>query len=298
MSIPILLLQGVPQSFKESVRSKAKIVLEPYAKVFPDGEQYVRIEGLEKCMCTVIQSTYPNQDNRIVELLLALEALKGLEAKPFVVLLYAAYARQDKRFLKGEPISVEALYKPLVLLGCEKLIIVDAHAPKSFESLGIEFINIVPHGYLIEEAGIQIDFVLAPDKGAIHRAKELAQRLNVPYDNLDKYRDRVTGEISIKGKELDVKDARVAIVDDIVSTGGTLAKAVEELYKAGASKVVAVVTHALMVGSAVEKIERSGLDALITANTVTRSCKPKWLIEIDISELVLEQLAKLVGRTE
>ncbi len=290
----VVVLSGVPQSFKDALRSKGVSVLEPFRKVFPDGEQYIRIDQkVERCL--LIQSTYPNQDTKLIELYLALEALKGMGAEIDVALLYVAYARQDKRFLPGEPISVYALYKPLQVLGCRKLIAIDVHAPQSFESLGLKVRNIVPHGYLAKRAGIAIDFVLAPDKGAIHRAKELAKEFGVPYDNLEKYRDRVTGEISVKEKKLDVKGMNVAIVDDIVSTGGTLAKAVEALYSAGASKVFAVVTHALLVGSAIEKIERSGLSMLITANTVARERYPKWLVEVDVSELILKAYEGGVG---
>jgi len=289
LSKGIAVLSGVPKTFVEGIKNLGYKQLNLSRKRFPDGELYLRfLESVEKAY--VLQSLYPEQDSKIIELYLAVEALKGLGASVDVVLLYAAYARQDKRFLSGEPISVRALYKPLAAIGCERLVVIDAHSPKAFSQLGIKFVNIIPHAYLARRANLSIDFVLAPDKGALHRAQELAREYGVPYDNLDKYRDRITGEITFADKKLDVRGMNVAIVDDIVSTGGTLVKATEALYKAGASKVIAVVTHALLVSNAVKKLEQSGLHTLVTANTIERSNRPKWLVEINVSELVAKEL--------
>jgi len=284
----IVALSGVPESVLESLKSKGFNIVAPVSKVFPDGEQYLRFES-DVDECVVIQSMYPEQDRRFVELYLALEALQGLNAKCCgVIVLYLAYARQDKRFLKGEPISIRALLEPLKVLGIQRLGVIDVHSEESLRTLGIEIVNVLPHKYMIKRAGILVDFVLAPDKGAINRAKIVAEALSVPYDNLDKYRDRMTGEITMKSKELDVAGKRVAIVDDIVSTGGTLAKAIENLYRLGASKVYAVVSHALLVGNAAEKLERAGIEQLITLNTVKHVVIPKWMKVVDCTDLVVD----------
>ncbi len=290
--VKIVVLSGVPSSFREALRNINVGTVVPTSKVFPDGEQYLRIEGVGCERCIVVASLYPNQDSKLVELYLALDALKGLGVPSIdLAILYQAYGRQDKRFLKGEPVSASVLYQ-LLSRYCDKIVVVDSHSKQALEYLGKNVVNIVPHGYMVKKLGLKVDFVLAPDKGAIERARCLANELGVGFDNLEKFRDRVTGEISVKEKQLDVKGLRVAIVDDIVSTGGTLAKAVEQLYRAGASKVIAIITHALLVGKAVEKLDSVGIDALVTANTIERNVKPRWLTEVDISELVLNQLLR------
>jgi len=294
VAMSMLVLSGVPESIIDGLKSAGVRVVMPYTKIFPDGEQYIRIEE-EVDSCIVLQSMYPEQDRRFIELYLALEALRGLNAKCIgVIVLYLAYARQDKRFLRGEPISIYALMQPLKLLGIDRVGVIDVHSESSLRNLGLEVLNVLPHKYMIEKSGIKVEFVLAPDKGALARAKAAAEGLGIPYDNLEKFRDRITGEITMKEKRLDVAGKTVAIVDDIVSTGGTLAKAIENLYKLGASKVYAVVSHALLVGNAIEKLERSGIEELITLNTVRHRELPKWVRVVDCTELVLD-IAKELG---
>ncbi len=288
----LLALSGVDPILVSELKRKGLESIDFVYKVFPDGEQYLRISECEGEEVAVLQSLYPDQDRKLVELYLGLEALIGNGASVrCVVLTYAAYARQDKRFLKGEPISVNALYRPLKQdFGVSKLVVVDVHSEKPFRELGFDLVNILPHSYLAQKAGLRIDFVLAPDKGALHRARKLAEAFNVGFDYLEKFRDRVTGEIRINEKELDVKDRSVVVVDDIVSTGGTLAKAIEALYRAGAAKVYAIISHALLVGNAVDKLEQSGIEMLITANTIKHTYVPKWLRVIDISELLARNI--------
>ncbi|HID80098.1 MAG TPA: ribose-phosphate pyrophosphokinase [Ignisphaera sp.] len=289
-----LALSGVDHGLVASLEKKGIERLDMAYKVFPDGEQYLRIPECEGAEVIVIQSLYPDQDRKLVELYLALEALQGNGASvKQVILTYVAYARQDKRFLKGEPISVKALYEPLKgIFGIDRLTVVDVHSEEPFRQLGFKLENIIPHGYLARKCGLRIDFVLAPDKGALHRAQKLAEEFRVEFDYLEKFRDRITGEIRVDERYLDVKNKSVVIVDDIVSTGSTLAKAVEALYRAGAAKVYAIVSHALLVGKAIEIIERSGIEMLITANTIKHVNPPKWLHIVDIGELLASYIKR------
>lgn len=290
----LLALSGVDYSLVRSLESKGIERLDLTYKVFPDGEQYLRVSECENMEIVVLQSLYPDQDKKLIELYLALEALRGNGAfVKQVVLTYVAYARQDKRFLRGEPISVKALYEPLKrIFEIEQLTVVDVHSEEPFRQIGFRLENIIPHSYLARRCSLKIDFVLAPDKGAIHRAQKLAKEFKVEFDYIEKFRDRITGEIRIDERCLDVKNKSVVIVDDIVSTGGTLAKAVQALYRAGAAKVYAIVSHALLVGKAIEIIERSGIEMLITANTIKHANQPRWLRIVDIGELLIEYIKR------
>ncbi len=266
-------------------------------KTFPDGEQYLRLlSDVEGKKIVVAQSLYPNQDSKVVELYLALEALQALNAStPVVVIPYMAYARQDKRFLKGEPISVKAVYEPLKLFNVKKLVVVDMHSQSISNLISVDIANILPHAYMIKSAGVKIDFVLSPDKGALHRAENVAKTINVGFNYLDKFRDRVTGEIRVDLRELDVKNSNVAIVDDIISTGGTVAKACQILYNLGANKVYAVVTHALLSEKSLETLSKAGLTMLITSNSITHTIQlPQWVLVTDLSELICEEVRKIM----
>jgi ribose-phosphate pyrophosphokinase len=293
----ILALSGVPQSLIESLqRTCAATPIEVQYKRFPDGEQYLRILAKPVPPVTVVQSIYPDQDRKLVELYLALEALNGLDVHEVnLVITYMAYARQDKRFLEGEPISVKALYMPLKLYKIKKILTLDIHSIKIPEILGLNIRNVLPHAYLVEKAEINIDFVLSPDKGAIHRAQVLAEKKKVAFDYLEKYRDRTTGEITVTPRELNVKGMNVAIVDDIISTGGTIAKATQILRKLEANKVYAIVTHALISEKTIETLSNVGLDMLITSNSIRHPEKlPPWIRVIDVGELLCKELNEMI----
>ncbi|MEM0026324.1 MAG: ribose-phosphate diphosphokinase [Ignisphaera sp.] len=294
----LLPLSGVAGSLLHGLqRSCGLEIVSSHHKLFPDGEQYIRIlsEVRDKDVI-VVQSMYPNQDSKVVELYLAIEALQGLQASVSTVLIpYMAYARQDKRFLSGEPISIKAIYAPLHLFNVRRLVAVDTHSQDVSTLVGIEVINILPHAYMIKRAGINVDFVLSPDRGALHRAENVAKAFGIGFDYLDKFRDRVTGEIKVSPKDLDVKNANVAIVDDIISTGGTIAKACQILYGLGANKVYAVVSHALLTEKSIEVLSKAGLTKLVITNSIKRqSSLPEWVLEVDLSELICNELRRVL----
>lgn len=292
-----LCLSGTPNSLAKGFEDRCRWkIVKPITKIFPDGEQYLKLPDLETQDVVVIQSLYPDQDRKIIELYLALEAVNGSGAKTkFVILPYTAYSRQDKRFLKGEPISVRALYLNLKLLGVDTIVTVDVHSIQSLSSLGFKVFNIMPHTYMLNTINEKIDLVLAPDKGALPRAKEVAKNLDIPYDYIDKFRDRVTGEIKIDQKELNVNGMSIAIVDDIISTGGTIAKAAQALYQSGAKSVIAVITHSLISSKSIEVLSSANIDKLVTANTINLSIDlPKWIYVIDISKHICDEITKWV----
>ncbi|RUM46794.1 MAG: ribose-phosphate pyrophosphokinase [Hyperthermus sp.] len=278
-------------------------LVEVYAKNFPDGESYVRVEAEAKGRVTLAVFTgYPEPSRRLVEGLLLVEALKGLGSYGVVAFpLYLPYSRQDRRFLRGEPVSVRAVLVSLAAAGADMLATVDVHKPESLNWFPGPTLNLDPapvfSDALVRELGGERLHVIAPDRGALGRARRLAELLDAAHDYLEKRRDRVTGEVVFKPKTLDLKSATIVVVDDILSTGGTLAKAVNSLVRHGAQRVVAAITHCLMVGDAVKKLEESGLDKLYCLNTV----KPSWhrAVVLDAGALaaagVREMAATLYG---
>ncbi|OYT29052.1 ribose-phosphate diphosphokinase [Thermoplasmatales archaeon ex4572_165] len=234
---------------------------------FPDGELYVRIkEKIEKHEILIIQTTYP--DENIIELFLLLDACKRANAKKITVIIpYFGYARQDKQFKPGEPISAEAL-ATLICVNADEIITIDPHKEhiKGFFSIPTKSVSAVPAlaEYLKNK---NIDVVLAPDKGALKRAKDTAKILNCEVDYLEK--KRIDGStIIIKPKQLEVKNKTVAIIDDIISTGGTMAAAITELKKQKAAKVYVACTHGLFAGAAIEKLKKAQCDEIISTETI------------------------------
>lgn len=234
---------------------------------FPDGELYVRIkEDIKKHEIAIIQTTYPDQN--IIELFLLLDACKRAKAKKITVIIpYYGYARQDQQFKTGEPISAEAL-ATLICINADEAITIDPHKEyiKDFFSIPTKSVSAVPAlaSYLKNK---NVDVVLAPDKGALKRAEHAAKILNCDVDYLEK--TRVDGNtISIKPKQLEVNDKTVAIIDDIISTGGTMAAAITELKKQKAAKVYVACTHGLFAGTAIEKLTKAQCDEIISTDTI------------------------------
>lgn len=270
-----------------------------YHKVFPDGERYVRVEsGVSGEDVLVVQSLSPPQDSSIIEAMLIADALLGAGARRVVLLApYLAYSRQDRRFLPGEPVSVEVVLRALWASGYRGLYTVEAHKKEPLKKFPGEAESISPYKYMAEKIGLEGGdyLVLAPDLGAFERAREFAESIGAPYDYLVKKRDRVTGEVRVEPKELPVKGKRVVIVDDIISTGGTVARATRLLLEQGAVDVSVVVAHALLVGGALEKLRSAGVSRVYAANTLPR-VEDRLVSYIDIAPLLAEYVkGKLTG---
>ena len=243
---------------------------EMISKRFPDNEMYIRIiDNVAGEEVIIVQTTYP--DPSIVELFLLQNAVEEAKAKKITVVIpYFGYARQDTKFKEGEPISAKAIAN-LISLSADKVITVDLHKEHilDFFSTSAVSCSAVPElaKYLKEK---NIDMVLAPDKGALERAKQASKVIGCDFDYMEKTRiDGTT--IEIKPKNLDAQNKNVAIIDDIISTGGTMAKSIKELKKYGAKKVFASCTHGLFAGEAIKKLTSAGCDEIISTDTIMSS---------------------------
>ncbi len=247
--------------------SVKKSLIKTKIERFPDRELYVRIlDDIKDEDVYVIQTTYP--DEHIIELFLLLDAVKRAEAKKITTIIpYFGYARQDKQFKDGEPVSASALARIISSLS-DRVITVDPHKEHilDFFSIPARSVSAVPSisTYIKDK---HIDFVLAPDHGALDRAKNAAKLLQCDVDHLEK--TRIDGNtISITPKKLDAKDRTVVIIDDIISTGGTMAEAIKQLRKQGVKKVYVACTHGLFAGKAIEKLQKAGCDEIIATDTI------------------------------
>jgi ribose-phosphate pyrophosphokinase len=236
-------------------------------KHFPDDEFYVRLhDNIAGEDVIIVQTAYPDQ--KIIELFLIQDAVYDAGAKTVTVILpYFGYSRQDKKFEEGEAISARAIAKH-ISMNADSVITVDPHKEHVLDfftipSYSCSAVSTIAH-YL---KGKNIDFILAPDKGAKERAKQAATLINCEYDYLEK--TRIDGfTVKITPKTLDARGKHVAIIDDIISTGTTMAHSIKELKKQGAKSVSVACTHGLFVGGAKEKLQAAECDEIISTDTI------------------------------
>lgn len=258
-------------SSRELAKELASLLDCPYVQAastrFPDGECYTRIdvESLNDD-AVIVQNTYP--DTNMVEMFLLQDAVRRMGAKSITLVIpYFGYARQDRVFKPGEPESAKVMAQHLGL-NCDRVITVDIHKEAVLDHFSC------PHRDLKAAAAIadyfknkEIDLVLSPDAGAAGRAKEVGERMGVPYDHLEK--TRLSGsDVRIAPAKMDCRGKKVLIVDDMISTGGTIVAAKQALIEAGAKSVSVACTHGIFVNNALERLTGSSLDAVLCCNTL------------------------------
>ncbi|PNX53073.1 MAG: ribose-phosphate diphosphokinase [Thermoplasmata archaeon M9B2D] len=236
-------------------------------KRFPDDEFYVRLlDDVTGQDVVIVQTAYP--DPKIIELFLIQDAVHDAGARKITVVLpYFGYSRQDKKFEEGEAISARAIAQH-ISRNADCVITVDPHKEhilKFFTVPAYSCSAVVSLARYLKEK--HVDFVLAPDKGAKQRAKDAASFIDCDYDYLEKTRiDGTT--VKITPKKLDARGKHVAIIDDIISTGGTMAHSIKELKKQGAKTVLVACTHGLFVGGAKEKLLSADCDEIVSTDTI------------------------------
>ena len=263
------------------------LVLE--SRRFPDGEAYVRvplesINSVRSENVVLVSNTYP--DSGILQTILllgairdvrmgALSSLKGegdvdvANVGPgiFLAIPYFGYARQDKRFSAGESVSARVIAE-IVSQFCDGMVILDLHAPEVLEGmdLPVKYVSSMTEIAESLQENVNPDFILSPDKGAISRASEVAGLIGCEFSYLEKTRiDAHT--IEHTPKDLDVSGKIVSIVDDMISTGGTICRASDALRRQGAKEVHAACTHGLFTGGALSRLANH-VDGVYTTNSL------------------------------
>lgn len=253
---------------------------------FPDGECYTRIDQKElDDDVVIVQNTYP--DGNIIEMFLLQGAVRRLGAKTITLVIpYFGYARQDRIFKPGEPESAKVMTRHLGL-DCDRVITVDIHKEAVLDHFECPTEDLKAADAIADYfRDKEIDLVLAPDMGAIERAKALAGKLGLPYDHLTKV--RLSGsEVRMEPAEMDCEGKSVLIVDDMISTGGTIIAAAHALRQAGASAVSVACTHGVFVDNAIERLTGSSLDTILCCNTLENE-----LSHISVAPIIAEALKR------
>lgn len=274
---------------KISKKINANLIISE-VKVFPDGEGKITLKGKpSKNKTIIVQSIFPPIDSNLIHALSLISKAKEYSNEVVLVTPYLGYARQDKEFLPGEIITMKVLAKLFQGAGASKLIVVDIHSKIGLKYFKIKSKNIsaVPDlARYFKKINLKNPLVVSPDQGGKERAKEFAKEFGSEFIALKKQRNRKTGKVQIKTEGLDeVKKRDVILVDDIISTGGSIIKATEFLKKQKCKKVFVACTHALLINNAENKIKKSGVTRIISTNTI-----PGKTSVVDISNTIAKAL--------
>lgn len=243
-------------------------------KRFADDEIFVEIhENVRGEDVFIVQSTSHPANDHLMELLIGIDALRRASAKRITAVIpYFGYARQDRKPGPRTPISAKLVANLITEAGADRVLSIDLHAGQIQGFFDIPTDNL--YGAPVMSADIQARFaghelmVVSPDVGGVVRARALAKRLdNAPLAIVDKRRERA-GESEVMNIIGDVSGRFCILIDDIVDSGGTLCNAAQALKDKGATEVVAYITHGVLSGGAVARINGSVLKELVITDSI------------------------------
>lgn len=267
---------------------------------FSDGETFCVIEENVRGGDTyVIQSTSAPVNDRVMELLVMVDALRRASAGSITAVIpYYGYARQDRKVAPRTPISAKLVASLLEAAGVNRVVAVDLHAGQIQGFFDIPFDHLFAMPAMLERhlrEHYMGAVVVSPDAGGVERARAFSKRLNGTLAIIDKRRERANQSevMNIIG---DVEGKRCVIVDDILDTAGTMCNAARALVDAGAASVSASVTHAVLSGPALQRIEDSPLHEVICSNTIAlseagKACKK--IKVVSIAPLLAEAIRRI-----
>ena len=262
---------------------------------FPDGEIRIQIQdNIRGRDVFIIQSICDQPNDYLMELLILLDAAKRASAERVTAVLpYFGYARQDRKDRPRVPISAKLIANLIETAGANRVLTMDLHSGQiqGFFDVPVDHlysINVLCPYFLKQKRKGRNWVVASTDVGGIKMARAYAKRLNSPLAIVDKRRDSesTTHVMNIIG---DVKGCDVVLVDDMISTAGSLVEAVSALKRAGALDVYAAVVHPVLCGPAINRLQKSSLKELVVTDTIPVSKEKR------IKKIKVASVAKLLG---
>lgn len=267
--------QGIANFLKSEEGNGKVIILDTLAERFADGEPSIKIkENLRRKHVYILKSTSAHFGINFMEMASLIDAAMRAGAGYITAVMpYYGGARQDRKVESRVPITAALAAKLLKAAGANALISVDLHAAQIQGFFDGPFDNIFMRPTIIEyikSLSLSKIVIVSPDEGGMKRVEEYAKRLNCPVAVASKTRDNpdAVGRLEIISGKGVIKGATCFIIDDIASTGNTLAKAAEALKNEGAEKIYAFCTHAVLPGSSIETIENSCINTLLLSDTI------------------------------
>ena len=268
---------------------------------FSDGETRVEIsDNVRGNDVFILQPTSPHVNQNLMEALILADACKRSSASRLTLVVpYFGYSRQERKSAPRSPITAKLVANLITVSGFDRVLTLDLHAGaiQGFFDIPVDHLFAKPVfvEYLKQNIDVSSAMAVSPDAGGVERTRGIAKYFNWPIAIIDKRRDapNVSAVFNVIG-EVEGKDC--VIVDDIVDTAGSLTKAANALVDSGARSVVAVITHPILSGSAVEKIEASKLTKLVVTDSIILSEKAKScpkIVQISISKLLADAIGNI-----
>ncbi len=242
---------------------------------FSDGETQVEIgENVRGLDTFIIQSTSPDANTNVMELLIMIDALKRASAASIVAVMpYYGYGRQDRKVSSRSPISAKLVADLLETAGATRVVAMDLHAGQIQGFFNIPFDHLYAAPVLLDHMRRRFDgktqdvVIVSPDAGGVERARAYSKRLGSTLGIIDKRRTQpnVAEIMNVIGE---VQGKVTVLLDDMIDTAGTLTQAANALVDKGAAKVYAYATHAVLSGPAVDRIQKSPIEEVVVTNTI------------------------------
>lgn len=264
---------------------------------FPDGETYIRlVSNVADKDVVYVNSIAKDVNDLLIETLFTLETLKELGAKKvYAVIPYFPYARQDERFNPGEVVSFNVVARMLERAGIDEVWTIDLHLHRVGDisklfKIPARNLTAVKElcAYMKEIYRLEKPFIIGPDEEAEQWARVASEYFDSEYDVLEKQRLSAE-EVVVKPKHIrDFKGRDVLIIDDIISTGGTIVEAVKVIKNMNAGDIYVAVTHALLVKNALTKILKAGVKDVVSTDTVLSPTS-----RVTVAPLIVRELSKI-----
>lgn len=261
---------GGPASQALSSRVARELNLEPTVcdfTRFPDGELYTRIMDEEVDEVTIIQSIITDSD-----FVALLQLIDACEESPVinVVIPYMGYARQDKKFKTGEPISARAIARTI---NADRVFTVNVHKTSVLEYFKADAFDLDASGLIgnyIRSLALKDALLISPDIGAMEFVERTAKEICCDFDSLEK--TRLSGDtVCIKTKNISVQGRDVVLLDDMIATGGTMVESIKLLREQGAKDVYIACVHPVLTRNAVMRLFNAGVKDIISTDTIEKN---------------------------
>ena len=274
-------------------------------KKFADGEIYVEInENIRGNNIFIIQSISSPANDNLLEMLICIDALKRSSAKNITAVIpYFGYARQDRKVVPRTAISAKLVSNLITNAGANRILSVDLHAGQiqGFFDIPVDNLFATPifARHIKKKMKLNNIICVSPDVGGVERTRALSRRINSSIAIIDKRRP-APGKSEVMNIVGNVKNKNCVIVDDIIDSGGTIVNAAQALKDKGAKDVYVYITHAVLSGQAVERLEKSQIKKLITTDTIDnlkKINKSKKIEIISLAPMISEAMKRIANST-
>ncbi|MBU0599383.1 ribose-phosphate pyrophosphokinase [bacterium] len=267
---------------------------------FSDGETFVQInENIRGADTFIIQSTCPPANQNLMELLIMIDAVRRSSARRITAVIpYYGYGRQDRKVQPRVPITSKLVANLITTAGARRILSMDFHAGQiqGFFDIPVDHLYAAPAiADYFKKREIKDLVIVSPDAGGVERARDFAKRLKASIAIIDKRRPEIN-KSEVMNVIGDIKNKNLIILDDIIDTGGTIAKSVIALRDKGAKDIYVACTHPVFSGKAMETLSKVGINEVVITNTIffeKEAPEGLKIVELSVAKLLGEAINRI-----